>query len=371
MVDVLLTGFDPFGSNLTNISRQVCDYLREKGISKISPFHSPKCSEKGAAMPPRGGEVEIEWRIEDLSVDEAGSSLVANNILSSGIFHSGNKKYTPLPQAILHLGLCSECEVPRIELVATNRMDFKIADNSGRQILSASCAKNYSIPVIQDGPSKWASTAPAKYFPRHLLSIPIDISTDAGNFVCNETYARTLDAVTSNSIKDRMNRQLPTLFLHLPPVEKMSLLKQVKLVEELAAWMVTPHTLTVAGAVLIGDDGRILSCRRSQNESFGGGWEFPGGKVESGESIEECLVREMDEELAIEIEVGAPLGIIRKNTGPFVLEIHTWSCKQISGEIQLSVHDASRWLDLSKLQDAEWLESDAELIPQIINSLSN
>jgi 8-oxo-dGTP diphosphatase len=371
MVDVLLTGFDPFGSNSTNISRQVCDYLSEKGISKISPLHSPKCSEKGAATPPRGDAVEIEWHIEDLSVDEAGSSLVANNILSSRIIHSGDKIFTPHPQAILHLGLCSECEVPRIELVATNSMDFKIADNSGRQISSASSAKNNPIPVIQDGPSKWASTVAAKYFPRHLLSIPVDISTDAGNFVCNETYARTLDAVTSHSIKDRMNRQLPTLFLHLPPVEKISLLKQVKLVEELAAWMITPHTLTVAGAVLIGDDGRIFSCRRSKNESFAGGWEFPGGKVESGESIKECLVREMDEELAIEIEVGKPLGIIRKSTGPFVLEIHTWSCMQKSGEIQLSVHDASRWLELSELQDAEWMDTDAELIPQIVNSLSN
>ncbi|HIG03010.1 MAG TPA: NUDIX domain-containing protein [Candidatus Poseidoniales archaeon] len=371
MVNVLLTGFDPFGSNSANISRQVCDYLRKKGISKISPLHSSKCSEKGAALPSRGSEVEIEWYIEDLSVDEAGSSLVANNLLSSRIIHSRNKQFTPHPQAILHLGLCSECEVPRIELVATNKMDFKIADNSGRQISSTSCAENNLTQIIQDGPSKWASTVPAKYFPRHLLSIPIEISTDAGTFVCNETYARTLDAVTSLSIRDRLNRQLPTLFLHLPPVEKMSLLKQVKLVEELAAWMVTPHTLTVAGAVLIGDDGRIFSCRRSQNESFAGGWEFPGGKVESGESIKECLVREMDEELAIEIEVGNPLGIIRKSTGPFVLEIHAWSCKQISGEIQLSVHDASRWLDLSELQDAEWMDTDAELIPQIINSLSN
>lgn len=394
MVDVLVTGFDPFGGGESNISRRVCNVLRQKKNTKTSPLRSPRCAPEGNPLPSRGDEIEINWIIDDLSVDEFGSKKTAVMLESISLPSTPSasipspSSLTPLssseipasevkvvdvefsPQVIIHLGQCNSCEVIRIEVSAKNLLDFTIADNSGRMLLQSSDGQMGPGQVIRDGKSILSTSTPLKYFPRHLLEMSVELSNDAGSFVCNETYYRTLSAISANTLTDNMGRTLPVVFLHLPTEEKISLELQVKMVEELAAWMASPHTLTVAGAVLIGDDGKIFSCRRSPEEAFAGGWEIPGGKVEDGESIAECLIREMDEELAIGVEVLKPLGFVRKDVGNFTLELHAWSCRQISGGIDLTVHDASRWLNLNEMASAEWMETDIELIPQIVESLS-
>ena len=97
-------------------------------------------------------------------------------------------------------------------------------------------------------------------------------------------------------------------------------------------------------------DGRVLIMRRAPFLSWAGSWEFPGGKLEQGESNEECLARELYEELGIHAKIGA---LITRNSHPydfgmvhlFVYEVISWT-----GEITLTVHDDMRWLPFEELE---------------------
>jgi 8-oxo-dGTP diphosphatase len=120
---------------------------------------------------------------------------------------------------------------------------------------------------------------------------------------------------------------------------------------------VTDRVIVVGAAVL--RDGRVLACRRTGPPDLAGCWEFPGGKVESGESDRQALVRELAEELQVRTVVGERLGPDVPIGDTAVLRVHLAT---IDGDPQLLDHDAHRWLSADELGDVPWLAVDLPVV---------
>ena len=121
-------------------------------------------------------------------------------------------------------------------------------------------------------------------------------------------------------------------------------------------------------AAVIYKDGKIFATQRGYGE-FERMWEFPGGKIEPGESCEVALKREIQEELGVDIEVGELICITRYDYPSFHLTMHCFLCSVVSGEIELKEHKSARWLTKDTLNDVEWLPADLEVIEKIKNHL--
>jgi 8-oxo-dGTP diphosphatase len=119
--------------------------------------------------------------------------------------------------------------------------------------------------------------------------------------------------------------------------------------------------LNVACAI-IENDGKILATQRSASMSLPLKWEFPGGKIRDGEQPEECLKREILEELGIDIAVGRALPPITHRYSNFTVTLHSHICKIAGGEIALYEHAASCWLRPEDLPNLDWAEADWVLI---------
>ena len=120
--------------------------------------------------------------------------------------------------------------------------------------------------------------------------------------------------------------------------------------------------VSVVGAALL-RDGRVLASRRIGPPLLAGFWEFPGGKVEDGESDEQALVRELREELGVEAQVGVRLGPDLLIGQTALLRVYL--AQLVSGEPQLRDHDAHRWLSADELDDVAWIPVDAPLLPPL------
>ena len=119
-------------------------------------------------------------------------------------------------------------------------------------------------------------------------------------------------------------------------------------------------TIRVVAAV-IRDGDRIYATQRGYGE-YKDGWEFPGGKIEPGETPEEALVREIREELAVTIEVGEKISTIEYDYPKFHLSMDCFWCHIVDGEIHLQEHEAARWLTKEDLATVDWLPADRRLI---------
>lgn len=127
-------------------------------------------------------------------------------------------------------------------------------------------------------------------------------------------------------------------------------------------------TIRVVAAVIkvVNEHGEpiIFATQRGYGE-FKGGWEFPGGKIEAGETPQEALKREIMEELDTEISVGTLIDTIEYDYPEFHLSMDCFWCKILSGDLVLKEHEAARWLTKNQLRDVEWLPADITLIGMI------
>jgi 8-oxo-dGTP diphosphatase len=300
---ILVTGFEPFGDHLSNISQDIANSV--------------------------DGEIVRDCVIESLilSVDESGSRTVSNLLRDN--------KY----DAIMHLGLTEKAESPRIEMLAKDILDFRIPDNSGRQVSSAKIS----------GQGDLSSTiSPDDWDIIRMIDSPV-ISHDAGEYLCNETLYRTLLALEDNT---------PCFFLHLPMLQDDARGLALQCLDR----MLRPPCLDVGAGAII-HEGKFLAARRAPSEKHAGWWEFPGGKFEEGEDAEACLIREIMEELELEVEIGDSIGIWIFDHGDVVVRLHVMECRILSGDMKLHVHDKVVWCDGP--DEVEWLGPDQEIAEAI------
>ena len=122
-------------------------------------------------------------------------------------------------------------------------------------------------------------------------------------------------------------------------------------------------TIEVVAAIIIHND-QIFATQRGYGE-FKDGWEFPGGKMEPGETPQQALVREIREELDTEIEVGSLVETVEYDYPNFHLTMHCFLCTIRSGELVLKEHEAAKWLTREELDSVDWLPADLEVVEKI------
>ena len=126
------------------------------------------------------------------------------------------------------------------------------------------------------------------------------------------------------------------------------------------------HIEVVAG--IIKDSDKIFATQRGYGD-FKDGWEFPGGKMEPGETPQQALARELKEELAIDVSVGDFLCTVDYDYPTFHLTMHCFYCSVTGGELTLLEHEAAKWLSMSELHSVNWLPADVEVVAAIERNL--
>lgn len=126
-------------------------------------------------------------------------------------------------------------------------------------------------------------------------------------------------------------------------------------------------TIRVAAAV-IHDGDRIFATQRGYGQ-FKDGWEFPGGKIERGEAPREALVREIREELDVEIQVGELIDTVEYDYPDFHLSMDCFWCVIASGNLILKEAEAARWLTAQTIDNVDWLPADLGLVAKIKEQL--
>ena len=130
-------------------------------------------------------------------------------------------------------------------------------------------------------------------------------------------------------------------------------------------------TIKVVAAVIcdsLENTTKIFATARGYGE-FKGKWEFPGGKLEVGETSQQALIREIQEEIDVKIEVGELIDTIEYDYPTFHLSMDCFLCVVVGGEIILKEAEAARWLDKYELYSVDWLPADIALIEKLQNSL--
>ena len=122
-------------------------------------------------------------------------------------------------------------------------------------------------------------------------------------------------------------------------------------------------TVSVAAAVIL-QDGKVFATQRGYG-AYKDYWEFPGGKIEPGETAEEALEREIREELDTEIAVEAPFARVEYDYPEFHLSMQCFTCRVIRGSLVLKEHEDAAWLDRDRLDDVRWLPADETVISRL------
>ena len=332
MAHVLVTGFEPFGNNERNISMEV---LASLPMSFICP--DPWSRLRARELEP----IHVTLDTMVLTVDEKGSTTVSN-LLSSG------KEW----DLIVHLGLCESCSLPRIETRAQNILSMRIPDNSGRQV--------FEQPLSQHG--DLLVTAPVQAWKQEKMGDGWELSTDAGTFICNETLYRTLHTLSMPNIDSK-----PCLFIHLPGFEACSLEQASTLIQEVIQRMLFRPVVSVVGGLLTRDD-RYLVARRAPHEKHPGKWEFPGGKVEIEETLQQAVVREFKEELGWDVSAKPSLGVWHHELAVFDIALNILPVELTDESLNLmnssswTAHDALAWRGIDDDSPLDWLGSDEDIV---------
>ena len=204
---IWLTGFEPFGRHADNPSQQLVQHL----LDTTRTHHIERSDTELAPA-----SVEMTFSGAILSVDEAGSRLSCEHLTDF--------------DAIVHVGLHESSEKIRFEMCATNECNFRIADNSGRQISQT--------PIVEFGDIELHTTANRHSIENSFSSNDgVIISDDCGRFVCNETYYRTLHSIKTQQLESE-EKALPAIFVHIPSFNHISAEVQLDILCELCAHIV-------------------------------------------------------------------------------------------------------------------------------------
>lgn len=127
---------------------------------------------------------------------------------------------------------------------------------------------------------------------------------------------------------------------------------------------VTERKIIKVAAAIIRDGDRIFATQRGYGK-FKDGWEFPGGKIEKGETPEQALVREIREELDTKIRVGELFETVEYDYPDFHLSMKCYFCEVMEGDLILKEHEAAEWLTKDTIDSVEWLPADLDLIAKL------
>ena len=131
--------------------------------------------------------------------------------------------------------------------------------------------------------------------------------------------------------------------------------------------------ITVSAAVILRTNPQthkkeILATQRGYGD-FKGGWEFLGGKIESGETPKECIVREIREELATVVKAEKIIGVVEYDYPAFHLTMHCILCSVVSGDLKLLEHEDAKWVTLETLYSLNWLPADRLILDRLLSIL--
>lgn len=127
--------------------------------------------------------------------------------------------------------------------------------------------------------------------------------------------------------------------------------------------------IDVVCAIIENTEGEILATRRPPDKSLGGMWEFPGGKLDDDESPEAALIREIEEELGIHINVGKKLPSSEWDYGTFQIRLIPFRATIARAEIDLREHTEARWLRLEELRDLDWAPADVPVVEYLVSQM--
>jgi 8-oxo-dGTP diphosphatase len=126
--------------------------------------------------------------------------------------------------------------------------------------------------------------------------------------------------------------------------------------------------LNVAAAIIENEKGQILIARRKKGKALEGLWEFPGGKIEKNETIEECLKRELLEEMNIQIEPYQSFGVSDYEYGEVHIRLFALKAKFVDGNIKLVDHDQWEWVHPKDLKEYEFAPADLKFVEQLVDN---
>jgi len=126
--------------------------------------------------------------------------------------------------------------------------------------------------------------------------------------------------------------------------------------------------IEVVAAIIHDDEGRIFATQRGYGD-YKDGWEFPGGKIEQGETPEEALRREIWEELETKIVVERLIQTVDYDYPKFHLTMHCFWCHIESGSLTLKEHEAAKWLSIENLNTVDWLPADRIVVNKLCNTI--
>ncbi|MGJ1263717.1 (deoxy)nucleoside triphosphate pyrophosphohydrolase [Sphingobacterium spiritivorum] len=124
--------------------------------------------------------------------------------------------------------------------------------------------------------------------------------------------------------------------------------------------------LYVTCALIIHQE-KILICQRSEKMKLPLKWEFPGGKIEAGESKKDCLIREIKEELHLHIEVNEPLQMVEHHYTDFSLQLFPFVCSVIAGKLTPQEHAQAIWVSKQQLTNYDWAEADIPIVKEFLS----
>jgi 8-oxo-dGTP diphosphatase len=128
--------------------------------------------------------------------------------------------------------------------------------------------------------------------------------------------------------------------------------------------------ITVVAAIIKNSKNQIFCCQRVETGELSLKWEFPGGKVEPGETHKEALYRELKEELDIESNIKSFYTEVEYQYKTFHLTMFCYDVEIVSGKIKLNVHKDSKWINIENLMDLDWAEADIPIVKKLISDFS-